>query len=134
MNVAVRAHRILNAMADYQKASPTDDRLSKLAHARLGAAIGSYRNPGPAGEGIGIFADGMAWRESDRSIEIRFADLAEVDLPHGKESDGLLLHLRDGWQQQLPVRGQRGRLRDFMEMFRFVRRVMEDLQRHAATE
>ena len=133
MNVAVRAHRILNAMANYQKASPTDDRLSKLAHERLGAAIGSYRNPGPAGEVVGIFADGMAWREGDRSIEIRFADLAEVALPNGKESEGLSLRLRDGQQQQLPVRGQRGRLRDSMEMLRFVHRVMQDFQRHAAT-
>lgn len=121
-------------MANYQKASPTDDWLSKLADGRLGEAIGSYRNPGPEGEVIGIFADGMAWRQSDRSIEIRFADLAQVELPSGKESEGLLLLLRDGRRQQLPVKGQRGRFFDSMEMLRFVDRVMQDLQGQAATE
>jgi hypothetical protein len=133
MNVAVRAHRILAAMANYQKASPTDDWPSKLADGRLGEAIGCYRNPGPEGEVIGIFADGMAWCESGRSIELRFADLAQVELPSGKESEGLLLLLRDGRQQQLPVKGQRGRFFDSMEMLRFVDRVMQDLRGQAAT-
>ena len=121
------------ALANYQKAIPTDDWPSKLADGRLGEAIGWYRNPGPEGEVIGIFADGMAWRESGRSIELRFADLAQVDLPSGKESEGLLLLLRDGRQQQLPVKGQRGRFFDSMEMLRFVDRVMQDLQGQSAT-
>lgn len=133
MNVGVRAHRILAAMANYQKASPTDDWPSKLADGRLGKAIGSYQNPEPEGEVIGIFADGMAWCKSGSLIEIRFADLAQVELPRGKESEGLLLLLRDGRQQQLPVKGQRGRFFDSMEMLRFVDRVMQDLQGQAAT-
>lgn len=121
------------AMTNYQKASPTDDWPSKFVDGRLGEAVGCYRNPGPDGEVIGIFAEGMAWRECGRSIEFRFADLTQAELPSGKESEGLLLLLRDGRQQQLPVTGQRGRFFDSMEMLRFVDRVMQDLQGQAAT-
>ncbi len=69
---------------------------------------------------VSTIEDRMAWSESGRSIELRFADLAQVELPSGKESDGLLLLLRDGRQQQLPVKGQRGQFFDSMEMLRFV--------------
>jgi hypothetical protein len=123
MDTAVRAHRILGAMANYQKASSTDDCLQRLADGRLGEPIGCYRNPGPEGEVIGIFADGLAWHEDGRSVELRFTDVSEVTLPSGKESEGLLLHMKDGKQLLLPVKGQRGRFFDAMEMLRFLDRV-----------
>lgn len=132
MDTAVRAHRILGAMANYQKASSTDDGLPRLADGRLGEPIGCYRNPGPEGEVIGIFADGLVWYEGDRSVELRFTDVTEVMLPSGKESEGLLLNMQDGKQLRLPVKGQRGRFFDSMEMLRFLDRVMQDLREQAS--
>jgi len=129
MNVATRAHRILAMMANYNKAMPTDQWPEKLGDGRLGEAIGCYQNPGPEGEVIGIFDEGMVWRDSGCWIELRFTDLAQVELPNGKESEGLLLRLQDGRQLRLPVNGQRGRFFDSMEMLRFVDRVLEDLRR-----
>jgi len=128
MNTAVRAHRILGAMTHYQKASSTDDWLPKLANGQLGQPIGCYRNPGPEGEVIGIFADGLVWYEGGQSIELRFAEVSKVTLPSGKESEGLLLDMQDGKQLRLPVKGQRGHFFDSMEMLRFLDRVMQDLR------
>lgn len=128
MDTAVRAHRILAAMANYQKADPTDDWLTKLTDGRLGEPIGCYRNPKPEGETIGIFANGLAWHEGSRSVELRFDDVVGVALSSGKESEGLLLKTRNGKQLQLPIKGQRGRFFDSMEMLRFLDRVMQDLR------
>jgi len=125
MDTAIRAHRILGVMAHYQKARSTDDWLQKLANGRLGKSIGFYRNPGPEGEVIGIFADGLAWYEGGQSIELCFAEVSEVTLPREKESEGLLLNMQDGKQIWLPVKGQRGRFFDSMEMLRFLDRVMQ---------
>lgn len=131
MDTAVRAHRILAAMGNYQKASQADDWLPKLADGRLGEPIGCYRNPGPEGEVIGIFADGLAWDEGGRLVKLRFTDLSQVTLPSGKESEGLLLKMQDGKELQLPVKGKRGRFFDSMEMLRFLDRVMQDLRGRA---
>lgn len=133
MDTAVRAHRTLAAMANYHNASPADDWLQELAYGRLGKAIGCYRNPGPEGEVIGFFADGLAWFEDGRSVAIRFADVSEVTLPSGKESEGLLLKMQDGKELRLPVKGQRGRFFDSMEMLRFLDRVLQDLRGQAST-
>jgi hypothetical protein len=120
-------------MENYRKAGPARDWPSSLADGRLGKAVGCYRNPGPDGEVVGIFADGMAWHESGHLIEVRFADLTDVKLPNEKQSLGLSLHLRDGRQLELPVKGHVGQFYDSLEMLRFVRRVMGDVQRPAAT-
>lgn len=128
MDTAVRAHRILGAMANYQKANSTDDSLLRLTNGRLGEPIGCYRNPEPEDDVIGIFADGLAWHEGGHSVELRFSDVSKVTLISGKESEGLLLNMQDGKQLRLPVRGQRGRFFDSMEMLRFLDRVMEDLR------
>jgi hypothetical protein len=132
MDTSARAYRILGAMANYQKASSTDNWLPKLADGRLGEPIGCYRNPEPEGEVIGIFADGLAWYEGGRSVELRFADVSEVNLPSGKESEGLLVNMQDGRQLRLPVKGRRGRFFDSMEMLRFLDRVTQDLRKRTS--
>lgn len=128
MNVSIRARRILSAIPNYREAGQTDDWPSKLANGSLGEAIGCYRNPGPEGDLVGIFSDGLAWRESGSPIELRFVDVAQAELPRGKESEGLLLLMQDGRQQHLPITGQRGRFFDSMEVLRFVDRVLQDLR------
>lgn len=131
MDTATRAHRILAAMANFQKATSTHDLLLQPVDDRLGEAIGRYRNPGVEGVVIDLFADGMAWSEDGCSFEFRFRDVSEVTLPTGKESEGLLLLLRDGKRLNLPVKGQRGRFFDSMEMLRFLERVIQDLREQA---
>lgn len=129
MTPAIRAYRILRPMKNYQKAEASDQWPAELAHGRLGAPIGAYRNPGPDGELIGIFEDGIAWREGSHVTAIRFAELVNVEFPNGKQSRGLLLIMRDGEQRQIPITGGRGQFLDSMEMARFVRRVIEDMYR-----
>jgi hypothetical protein len=75
----------------------------------------------------------LAWFEDGRSVAIRFADVSEVTLPSGKESEGLLLKMQDGKELRLPVEGQRGRFFDSMEMLRFLDRVLQDLRGQAST-
>ena len=128
MNAAIRAHRILAALSNYRKAGHADDWPSKSSGEHLGEPIGTYRNPGPQGDVIGIFADGLTWIHSGRAVDLRFTDIAEVMLPNGKESEGLLLKVRDGKQIELPVRGRQGRFFDSMEMLRFLDRVTRDLR------
>ena len=128
MNAAIRAHRILAALANYQKVESTDDWPSKPSGEYLGEPIGCYRNPGPQGDVIGVFVEGLTWFESGRAVDLRFADIAEGTLPSGKESEGLLLKVRDGRQLQLPVKGQRGQFFDSMEMLRFLDRVTQYLR------
>lgn len=132
MDAAVRAHRILGAMTNYENIRPTDDELMMRAGGRLGKPIGCYRNPGPDGEVIGILADGLLWHEGGRLVELRYADVSEVKLPSGGVSEGLLLHTQDGKQFRLPVKGQRGRFFDSLEMLRFLDRVMQDLRGRAS--
>lgn len=105
MDTAVRVHRVFGAMANYQKANPTDGWSIRLADGLLGEPIGCYRNPEPEGDVICIFADGLAWHEGGRLVEVRFTDVSEVTLPSGKKSEGLLLKMQDGTQLRLPVRG-----------------------------
>lgn len=131
MNTSIRARRILAALANYQHVEHVSDWPPEPFVARLGEPIGRYRNPGPAGDVVGIFADGVAWFEQGCSVEIKFVDIAEVMLPSGKESEGLLLKMRDGKQLSLPIRGNRGRFFDSMEMLRFLDRVMQDLRGQA---
>ena len=127
MNTAIRAHRILSAMVNYEKAGEAGSSLCNLTDGRLGEYIGCYRNPGPDGAVIGIFADGLAWHTKGCIFEFNFSDLIEVVLMNGKESEGLLLKARDGRELQLPIKGQRGRFFDSLEMLRFLDRVMQDL-------
>ena len=129
MNAAIRAHRILRDLANYQKAGHANEWISKLADDHLGEPVGCYRNPGAQNEVIGIFADGLAWSQNGRAVDLRFTDIAEVTLPREKESLELLLKLMDGRQLQLPVRGQQGKFFDSLTMLRFLMRVTEDLRR-----
>lgn len=128
MNVSVRAHRILAALANYRKAEQVNDSLAKFADSQLGQLIGSYRNPAPQSEEIGIFSSGLAWFQNEHVITIPFVAITELTLANGKESEGLLLTIFDGRQVQLPIRGQCGRFFDSLTVMRFLDRVTKDLQ------
>ncbi len=127
MNTTVWAHRILNSIPSYKKFGDANDWPLKLSSQYLGDPIGRYRNSEFADDVIGIFTNGLVWFEGDNLVELRFSDISELMLVNGKESEGLLLKIRDGRQLQLPVNGQRGRFFDSMEMLRFLDRVIQDL-------
>jgi hypothetical protein len=129
MNTAIRVHRILAALENYQNAGQGDDWSSKSFGGHLGDLIGCYRNPDSQNDMVGIFVDGLAWFENSQAVNVRFDDIADVSLLNGKESEGLLLNLLDGKKLQLPVKGHRGRLFDSMEMLRFLDRVIQDLDK-----
>lgn len=129
MKTAIRAYRILNALANYHQAEHTDFGILALAEGRLGDLLGCYRNPAPQEGTIGIFTDGLAWLEAGHPVAIRFSDIVEAELPSGKESQGLVLKLRAGDEVLMPVRGHRGQFYDSMEVLRFMYRVLEDLRK-----
>jgi hypothetical protein len=129
MRTAVRARRVLVALDSYQAADESMDWPIELAREHLGEIIGCYRNPGPRGGTIGIFADGLAWSRDGKVFDFAFEDLEDVTLPDGKDSEELLLRLGNGDELRLPVAGRRGRFRDSMEMLRFLDRVRRDRQK-----
>jgi hypothetical protein len=131
MSPSVRAHRILSPLACYQEGR-ADDWQSKVSEEGLGEPIGCYQNPGEENDVIGIFTDGVAWSDKGHTSKVRFANIAEVTLPGGKESEGLLLRAHDGTNFHLPVRGRRGRFYDSLELLRFFDRVIGDLRREPA--
>ena len=74
MNATVRAHRILVAMANYQKTDQMGGELSELVVEQPGKPIGVYRNPGGEGFTIGVFTEGLVWSEKNRQINLRFTE------------------------------------------------------------
>lgn len=128
MNATILAHRVLTAIPSYKKFGDMNDWPLKLSNQYLGEPIGCYRNSEFSDDVIGVFTNGLVWFEGDNLIELRFSDISELVLVNGKESEGLLLTLQDGRQLQLPVKGQRGRFFDSMEMLRFLNRVIRDLR------
>jgi hypothetical protein len=128
MNAMVRAHRILAALANFRRATAEDEPITKLVDGRLGESIGTYSNPDSESAVIGIFGNGLAWRQDDHLVEVSFIEISNIELPNGKESDGLLLNMRDGRVFRLPVKGRRGRFFDSMEMLRFLDRVTQDVR------
>lgn len=126
MNTAIRAHRILTKIENYQESGAADHWIFDAVEGRLGALIGCYINPGEHGEKLGIFADGLAWCKKEHLVELRFADISQVMLTSGKESESLLLKMLDGGEFLLPIRGRQGRFSDSLQVLRFLDRVMQD--------
>lgn len=128
MNTAIRAHRILSAMPNYSQVSSTDAWPSILTNGKLGLPIGSYQNPQPESDLIGIFENGIAWHDLDQLVIVQFSEIKRVEFSNEKESKELLLLLHDNKQELLPIRGTRGRFMDSTEVLRFIDRVMQDLK------
>jgi len=134
MTTAIRAHRILAALANYQSAEIAGSEIFEPHVPHLGAPVGCYRNPGVAGELVAVFADGLSWTEAEGAIGVRFAEIVDVSLPEGKESEALSLWLSGDRELRLPIRGGLGRCHDSLEVLRFLDRVCEDGRRRAAAE
>jgi len=127
VDVSVRAHRILVALENYQKAVGSNNLLLQFHDTRLGEPVGYYRNPGDQrGEVIGIFENGLGWIDGAHEITLLFSEIESVNLPNEKESLELVLNLQDGRQLRMPVNGQRGRFFDSLEVLRFLDRVLQD--------
>ena len=128
MNSRVRAHRILARLQNFKKFGEPGCALPMPSGQQLGEPIGCYQNSERQEDLVGVFAQGLAWFENGRPLQLRFADIAGVSLPSGKGSKMLLLTMRDGSQHQLPVAGGRERFLDSMEMLRFLDRVLCDIK------
>ncbi|WP_421694494.1 hypothetical protein [Aestuariivirga sp.] len=115
-------------MANYRKSQEKDEN-SEGVNEHLGQAIGSYHNPGPTGEVVKVYCNGISWKADDNLVKVRFAELTKIEVPIGKESEALLLTLNDGQRLVMPVKGRRCRFLDSMEMLRFLNRVVGDLQK-----
>lgn len=128
MDTSIRAFRILAKLTNYRLASPVDAHLVAHVNGHLGLLIGCYMNPNSVRCSIGIFVQGLAICDGASIVEIPFVDIAEVTLPSGKESDVLILQMRNRSQCLLPVKGRRGKFLDSMEVLRFLNRVLGDIR------
>jgi hypothetical protein len=129
MNVKSRAHRILRPMTRYRQAGAEAPLLVLAEDPVLGTPLGVYQNPEPDRETVTVYAHGIAWGDGARSVRVGFSEIADVDLSNGKESQELLLTLKDRRLERLPIRGRVGRFYDSLEFLRFLSRVLGDLGR-----
>jgi catechol 2,3-dioxygenase-like lactoylglutathione lyase family enzyme len=115
----VLAHRCLRRVPTYVRAENVivdpDD--------RMGAPVGSYRNPGADGALVTIHADGLRWQGGAQRVYVAYDLIADIETPGGETTETLTLVLADGQRYSLPVRGRQGRFCDSTAMLRFLRRV-----------
>jgi hypothetical protein len=126
MNARIRAYRILRPMQCFKYASEGIAPLEGV-DAALGELIGHYENTVPADGVIAIFMNGTAWTTGTKVHNVLYVDIVGTEFPDGKRLPGLILKTRQGEEFMLPVMGQRGRFLDSMEMARFLKRAVEDV-------
>jgi len=129
ITTAMRAHRILKAMKNYENLEAKNDELKAIFKTvSLGESLGYYKNSDALGDAVGIFDKGLAWDDKGEFISLLFRDIVEVILPDEKKSEALILKTHDGIQFELPIKGHNERFYDSLEMLRFLRRVMKDVK------
>lgn len=127
MNVEIRAKRVLSVLPNYQPA-PEVAVAGPAVSETCGRLLGRYRNTDTDVDALWFYETAVIWSASAGTIEIPFKEIDHVTLPAEKESEGLMLKMRDGRNISLPVRGKSGRFFDSMEMLRFFDRVLADLR------
>ncbi len=129
-----RVHRILNEMDNYIQ-SYNVEALKKdgVILEGKGDFLGLYENhKGNLRENVvvttlGLYVFNQEWKF------VQYEDIASVNVPLNEEkdksaADQLLLHLSNGSQVEIPIKGGQGRMRDVWEFSRFLHRVIKDTQ------
>ncbi len=118
--VEVRAKRILGRLGGYE--SVDDSARQPVAGVRLGKWIGRYSNPGGM-DIVDVFEDGLAW-DGDLTRSVRYDQISAVNVSDGIDSRAVILTKADGEAVRVTIAGGEGRIRDSMEFYRFVSRVI----------
>ncbi|MFJ9453170.1 MULTISPECIES: hypothetical protein [unclassified Herbaspirillum] len=127
ITTAMRVHRILKALKNYEHAQPQVDELTCPSRiSNLGALLGYYRNSNIEEDVVAIFDQGLTWNDNGNLIVLRFIDVIDVELTDGKNSESLLLKMKGSQTVDLPIKGRHERCYDSLEVLRFLRRVMTD--------
>ena len=127
MNVEIRAKRILSGLPNYQSAAGVSVEVPAVSKA-CGNFLGRYRNKDSDVDALWFYETAVIWTAPGEKIEIPFKEVDQVTLPAKKESQGLVLKMRDGRNILLPILGKRDHFFDSMEVLRFFDRVLKDLR------
>lgn len=120
MEVKVRIKRILSSMERFTYLSGYDE--------ELGEIIGVYDNK-PENDMLYICQNGIFWNVNNERVSIKYREISSIDFEAPKKSIFIKVEVTDKKIYNLPVRGVRGRLMDVMEFFRFLKRVIDPLQK-----
>lgn len=131
MNVEIRAKRILSELLNYQPAAEISA-AAPAGYENVGNLIGLYRNTETEVDALWIFETAIIWSALGGTIVVvPFKEIDQVKLSAGKESNALVLKMRDGQDILLSVRGTHGRFFDSLAFLQFFDCVLADLRRSA---
>lgn len=119
MEIMVRIKRILSDMERFTYLSGYDE--------ALGEIIGIYDNK-PENDSLYICKNGIFWNANNERISIKYREISSIEFEDPKKSIFIKVEVKDKKIFNLPVRGVRGSLMDVMEFFRFLKRVICDLE------
>jgi hypothetical protein len=95
MKTSIRAYRILEGIQNYHKADGSSHPfLSSTSD--FGEPIGYYKNPGPDGEVVEIYTEGLHWSVGDKVFEVFFSEIDRVQPTDAKESKHIIIHTKNG--------------------------------------
>lgn len=93
MKTSIRAHRIVEDIQNYHKADGSSHPFLGST-SDFGEPIGYYKNPGPDGEVVEIYTEGLHWSVGDEVFEVFFREIDRVQPTDAKESKHIINHTK----------------------------------------
>jgi hypothetical protein len=131
IKVASRVHRILSRMKRfYRNLDAFPGSPGPLPGPQDQSVLGVYLNTESSLRDAVVVTDrGLVIEAENRWVDIPYSSLESVVGPSAKVGVYHLdLELKDGRLVRLPIRGHDGRFLDVFEFYRFLKRVLEDLE------
>ncbi len=132
-----RAHRILKSFSNYhsfgESASDSSASLAGYSLEEDEHPLGIYENaPDNHSDNILVTTRGLHLLQEPQEQFIQYLEIDRIEVTQPKQlADSVVLHLRSGNVSEISIKGGRGNLRDVWEFVRYLRRVMEDVQKQA---
>lgn len=126
METIVRVHRILKPLESFEILTSESEVASRKSNEFPRLPIGVYKNPGRDGVAVYIYDDGLSWVDAGNQYEIKYDEIASVELLDGKGSSHLVFELMNGNSAGMPILGSRENFHDSLEVLRFLDRVLAD--------
>ncbi len=124
MNPKSRAHRILRHIKNYESAESND--CIDIKTSTLGPFLGTYKNED--GSNILFYDRGISWTSLGASYFAAYDEIKDVLLVDEKKSKALQIETKGGNSHLLPVDGHNGRFFDSLEVYRYLKRTLSDIQ------
>lgn len=131
--VKSRAHRILSHLVRYVDLTAEKTAVEiprRMALASGEELLGAYRNTSAVDTWLFFTTRGVRSLEGGGWALFEYRDMSLVPM-ESKDQRWIGIALKDGRAARLPVEGGEGRIRDALEVRRFLMRVSSDLRRQA---